>query len=160
MNFEQMKPANELVKSSARRLNCDQVAWMLNAIDRYLPPDSKDTLDCCKQREMKKYGLLYEIMDAANLVFGDISALRNGTPFPARKFYPEIPGVGSIVYGNGDYGTVSNAPENSTVGVNIPLEERETRGVLVYGAEEVVAEINDFQMDDTTTQEHLAMQTR
>ena len=105
MNFEQMKPVNALVKSSARRLNCDQVAWMLDAIDRYLPPNSNDVLGCSQQREMQKYGLLYEIMDAANLVFGDSSAQANGTPFPARHCYPELPDPSNVVFGHGVVGT-------------------------------------------------------
>lgn len=75
------------------RLNCDNVAWMLNAIDRYLPPDDKDTPPCSQKRDMLKYGLLYEIMEAGNMVFGDESARRNGTPRPAlaTDIEPVIP---------------------------------------------------------------------
>jgi len=63
-----------------RDLNCDQVAWMLDAIERYLPPD-KHHPSVSQQRDMLKHGLLYEIMDVANLSFSDDAAISNATPW-------------------------------------------------------------------------------
>lgn len=64
--------------SAARPINCDQVAWLLDAIGRYLPQDEHPRVS--RAREMSMYGLLYEIMDVANLHFADDAAMRNGTP--------------------------------------------------------------------------------
>jgi hypothetical protein len=68
----------------ARPINCDQVAWMLAAISRYLPPYAQPSVS--RQREMQKYGLLYEIMESANLHFEDDIAQHNGTPPDAIRF--------------------------------------------------------------------------
>ena len=63
-----------------RHLNCDQVAWILAAIDRYLPPD-KHHPSVSQNRDMQKHGLLYEIMDVADLSFLDNAAIENATPW-------------------------------------------------------------------------------
>lgn len=63
-------------------LTCDQVAWMLAVFDRYLPEDPAPRISC--QRDIKKYGMLYEIMEVADLKFQDESARHNGTPPQAR----------------------------------------------------------------------------
>ena len=68
----------------ARPINCDQVAWMLNAIERYLPPTQHPRV--CRAREMQKYALLYELMEVAHLYFEDASAQHNGTPGDVRRF--------------------------------------------------------------------------
>lgn len=68
----------------ARLLTCDQVAWMLNAIDRYLPRLNHP--DVSRAREMQKYALLYELMEVAHLYFEDASAQHNGTPHDVRRF--------------------------------------------------------------------------
>ncbi len=60
------------------KITCDQVAWLLDIANRYLPPDSFPRIS--RQRDMNKYGMLYEIMDVLNLQFEDASALYNGTP--------------------------------------------------------------------------------
>lgn len=65
-----------------RPINCDQVAWMLAAIERYLPPQKAP--DVCRSREMQKYALLYELMEVANLHFADDAAQYNGTPHDVR----------------------------------------------------------------------------
>lgn len=64
--------------SDLRGVNCDQVAWMLAAIERYLQKENEPR--CGSRRSVLVYGLLYEIMDAASLVFADDSAAHNGTP--------------------------------------------------------------------------------
>jgi len=68
----------------ARPVNCDQVAWMLNAIERYLPPTQHPRVS--RSREMQKYALLYELMEVAHLYFEDASAQHNGTPGDVRRF--------------------------------------------------------------------------
>lgn len=68
-------------------ISCDEVAWMLDVFERYLPKDPTAKRVSC-QREMKKYGMLYEIMDVANMRYADESARWNGTPHQARK-YPD-----------------------------------------------------------------------
>lgn len=68
----------------ARPLTCDQVAWILNAIDRYLPRLNHP--DVSRAREMQKYALLYELMEVAQLYFEDASAQHNGTPHDVRRF--------------------------------------------------------------------------
>lgn len=69
-----------------RPINCDQVAWMLGAIRRYLPPTNAPSVS--RARDVQAYGLLYELMEVAGLHFEDESAARNGTPrdvFMLRK---------------------------------------------------------------------------
>lgn len=65
-----------------REITCDQVAWLLDVFDRYLP--KKPTVRVSQEREMLKYGMLYEVMDVAGLEFADDSAVNNGTPRPVR----------------------------------------------------------------------------
>ena len=72
------------VMLGARPLNCDQVAWMLNAIERYLPATNHPRVS--RAREMQKYALLYELMEVAHLYFEDASAQHNGTPPDVRRF--------------------------------------------------------------------------
>jgi hypothetical protein len=61
-----------------QKISCDQVAWLLDIADRYIPYDKYPSIS--RQREMKKYGMLYEIMEIANLEFQDDYALSNATP--------------------------------------------------------------------------------
>ncbi len=68
----------------ARPINCDQVAWMLNAIERYLPPTPHPRVS--RAREMQKYALLYELMEVAHLYFEDANAQHNGTPHDVKRF--------------------------------------------------------------------------
>lgn len=68
----------------ARPINCDQVAWILNAIERHLP--NKEHPAVSRAREMQKYALLYELMEVAHLYFEDASAQHNGTPPDVRRF--------------------------------------------------------------------------
>lgn len=67
-----------------RHISCDQVAWLLDVFDRYLPKDSHPSIS--REREMKQYGMLYEVMECANLAFADDSARWNGTPHEARNY--------------------------------------------------------------------------
>jgi hypothetical protein len=68
-------------------INCDQVAWLLDIADRYIPKDDYPRIS--RQREMKKYGMLYEIMEIARLKFEDDQARWNGTPNEARPYNDE-----------------------------------------------------------------------
>ena len=68
-------------------INCDQVAWLLDIADRYLPKDGMAPIS--RQRDMKKYGMLYEIMEIAGLKFEDDRARWNGTPNEARPYNDE-----------------------------------------------------------------------
>ena len=72
------------VMLGARPLNCDQVTWMLNAIERYLPATNHPQVS--RAREMQKYALLYELMEVAYLHFEDASAQHNGTPPDVWRF--------------------------------------------------------------------------
>lgn len=65
-----------------RPIDSDQVAWLLDIFDRYLPKDKHPAVS--RQREMLKYGMLYEVMEIARLEFEDSRAQWNGTPNMAR----------------------------------------------------------------------------
>ncbi len=65
-----------------RSINCDQVHWILEALKRITPLDSYPRVS--RQRDMKLYACLYEIMEVAQLKFSDKSARWNGTPNDAR----------------------------------------------------------------------------
>jgi len=76
---------DHMIHEQGRRpINCDQVSWLLTSIESYIP--DKNGRGCSREREMKKYALLYEIMDLANLHFEDDAAQRNGTPPDVRRF--------------------------------------------------------------------------
>lgn len=83
-NEEPQGSAKHIIKELAHRLdrarevNCDQVAWMLNAIGRFIPPDSNPAVS--RAREMQKYAMLYELMEVAGLTFADDAASFNATP--------------------------------------------------------------------------------
>jgi hypothetical protein len=70
--------------NGARPIGCDQVAWLLDIFDRYLPPSKHPRIS--REREMLMYGMLYEVMDIAGLNFSDDNARRNGTPHFARDY--------------------------------------------------------------------------
>lgn len=80
----QIKRDSEAPPNYTKRqtINCDQVAWLLDIFGRYLPKDNFPAVS--QQREMMKYGMLYEVMDIANLEFENASAQWNGTPNAAR----------------------------------------------------------------------------
>lgn len=67
---------------NGREITCDQVAWLLNAFERYLPEYHHPAIS--RYREMQVYGLLYEAMEAANLKFSDDAARNNATPGDVR----------------------------------------------------------------------------
>jgi hypothetical protein len=73
------KKRSEFEKMS---ITCDQVAWLKDIADRYIPRDDYPTIS--RQREMKKYAMLYEIMEVVGLVFEDGGAINNGTPQEVR----------------------------------------------------------------------------
>ena len=64
-------------------ISCDQVSWLLDVFTRYLPQDNRPRVS--RHREMLNYGMLYEVMEIAGLVFEDDNARWNGTPQDARK---------------------------------------------------------------------------
>jgi len=73
----------DIGRAAPRKLNCDQVAWVLDIFGRYLPPSNYPAVS--QLREMMKYGMLYELMEVANLEFEDEHARHNGTPVMARQ---------------------------------------------------------------------------
>lgn len=82
MNEASKTDGEDRMTIEKRPVNCDQVSWMLSAIDRYLPPTPYPSVS--RAREVQKYGLLYELMEVANLCFEDDAAQRNGTPPDVR----------------------------------------------------------------------------
>ena len=70
-----------------RAITCDQVSWLLDIAERYLPPSPHPEIS--RKREMLKYAMLYEIMEIANLRFEDDSARWNGTPNDVRDYGDE-----------------------------------------------------------------------
>lgn len=64
-------------------INCDQVAWLLDIAERYISVDNYPAIS--RQRDMKKYGMLYEIMEILHLGFRDENARYNGTPIEVRQ---------------------------------------------------------------------------
>jgi len=66
------------------KISCDQVVWLLDIANRYLPQDRHPAVS--QQREMMRYAMLYEIMEIAGLEFEDDSARWNGTPNQARRY--------------------------------------------------------------------------
>lgn len=73
------------VHSGSRPINCDQVAWLLDVFHRHLPPSEWPRVS--REREMRRYAMLYEVMEVAGLCFQDASARHNGTP-PEARHYP------------------------------------------------------------------------
>jgi hypothetical protein len=63
---------------SRHPITCDQVAWMLGAINRYLPTQTAPAVS--RYREATAYALLYELMEVAGLRFMDAAAQHNATP--------------------------------------------------------------------------------
>lgn len=96
-NEEPQGSAKHLLRELSRRLerarevNCDQVAWMLGAIERYLPPVPHPAVS--RAREMQKYGLLYELMELAGLTFSDDGAASNGSPPDVQRLRRKQCGV-------------------------------------------------------------------
>lgn len=68
---------------SIKTINCDQVAWLYDALDRYI--DTNETPAVSRAGEMKIFGCMYEIMEVLGLEFEDDAARNNGTPKDARK---------------------------------------------------------------------------
>ena len=64
-------------------INCDQVVWLLDIADRYIPDDKYPSIS--QQRDMQMYAMLYEIMEVTGLTFADSNARRNGTPPRVRS---------------------------------------------------------------------------
>ena len=71
---------------NARPINCDQVSWLLDIFNRYLPQNNHPRVS--QERPMLTYAMLYEVMDIAGLIFEDENARWNGTPNQARP-YPD-----------------------------------------------------------------------
>lgn len=60
------------------KLSCDQIAWLLDIAERYIPYDTVPEIS--RQREMKCYAMLYEIMEITGSDFEDDKAAFNATP--------------------------------------------------------------------------------
>ncbi|MDH3981299.1 MAG: hypothetical protein OES84_00185 [Kiritimatiellaceae bacterium] len=73
-----------IIGSAARDkvITCDQVVWIMNVFDRYLPCDK--VVSASMKRDITKYAMLYEVMEAAGLSFEDEKAVHNATPAPVR----------------------------------------------------------------------------
>lgn len=67
---------------SHKTINCDQVVWILDIFDRYLPISKHPNIS--KEREMMKYGMLYELMEVGNILFENDGAVNNATPPAVR----------------------------------------------------------------------------
>lgn len=63
-------------------ISCDQVVWLLDIADRYIPLSIHPRVS--QERDMKKFAMLYEIMEIAGLCFSDEEARQNGTPPQVR----------------------------------------------------------------------------
>ena len=83
----QYEPDMKIVMS-LHPITCDQVSWLMDIFNRYLPRDSHPAVS--RERTMKQYGVLYEVMEIAGLRFEDDAARWNGTPNEARKYKAEI----------------------------------------------------------------------
>lgn len=88
--------------SSYHPISCDQVSWLMSIFDRYLPKSAHPSIS--REREMKQYGMLYEVMEIAKLRFEDDSAMWNGTPNEARREKPKVVGPTYGMGGAGFYG--------------------------------------------------------
>lgn len=88
-------------------INCDQVAWLLDIFNRYLPHDKFPAIS--RQREMKKYGMLYEVMEIAHLDFQDDRARWNGTPNEARDYGEDNKKFPGAIIGNANPGKIRSA---------------------------------------------------
>lgn len=60
------------------KISCDQVCWILDIFDRELPEQTKVTVS--REREMKMYGMLYELMEVVGVELEDDAAIHNATP--------------------------------------------------------------------------------
>lgn len=81
---ESVANTSQMKNDNYRPINCDQVHWILEALKRITPLDGHPRIS--RQRDMKLYACLYEIMEAAQLKFTDKSARWNGTPNDARDY--------------------------------------------------------------------------
>jgi hypothetical protein len=77
-----IEDTNSCKAQNRHKINCDQVAWLLDIFNRYLPRDGHPQIS--REREMLMYGMLYEVMEIAHLCFEDDRARHNGTPNDTR----------------------------------------------------------------------------
>ena len=68
------------------KISCDQVAWLYNALDRYI--DTNEKPDVSRKGEMSVYACMYEIIEVLGLEFQDDAARQNATPGDVRKLAP------------------------------------------------------------------------
>lgn len=66
------------MSETKKTISCDQVAWLLEVIERYIPKDKHPRVS--QQWNMKCFAMLYEFMDVAGLQFEDEKALNNAIP--------------------------------------------------------------------------------
>jgi hypothetical protein len=81
-----MEEKMEMVQEPKKLINCDEVAWLVNALERLsfiaginYPRTSYYI------KEMAIYSALYEIMDILHLDFQDEAARYNATPGKVRS---------------------------------------------------------------------------
>lgn len=91
MNEDNLVASNENIANTSpqknnnyRPIDCDQVHLIIEALKRITPLDGYPRIS--RQRDMKIYACLYEIMEVAQLKFNDKSARWNGTPNDARDY--------------------------------------------------------------------------
>jgi len=65
-------------------LSADQIAWLMDVAKRYIPDDGLPSIS--RQTEMKRYAMLYEVMEIVGAGFQDDSARFNATPPDIREY--------------------------------------------------------------------------
>jgi len=75
----------ETMQKPKRQINCDEVAWLVNALKRLKFIVGLDFPAISRIKEMSVYSALYEIMEILNLEFKDETAKHNATPEEVRK---------------------------------------------------------------------------
>lgn len=78
---------SSILRKPKGSINADQVAWLLDIADRYIPRDGYVSVS--RQREMKKYGMLYEVMEIMGVGFDSENAAHNGSPPDCRYIEPK-----------------------------------------------------------------------
>jgi hypothetical protein len=65
------------VPTQKGKIDCDQVAWIQNAIDRYTDIVARKYPDISRQKDLGKLALLLEIMETLGFEFEDDAAAGN-----------------------------------------------------------------------------------
>ena len=67
-------------KQEIKKITCDEVAWIIDILDRYDFVASKNFPAVSRIKKMAKYSAIYELMEILNLEFVDESARNNAMP--------------------------------------------------------------------------------